>query len=300
MMDAVTVAVSIGPSLRKVRSQIETMFTEVLADPSAPDCRLRAAMRYASRGGKRLRPLMVKASASLFGVPAQQSLWAGLAAECIHVQSLIHDDLPCMDDDDLRRGSPTVHRAFDEATAVLAGDAFLALAFQLLARPDVHPDGRVRAALIGALAAAVGPSGMAAGQMLDLTADDDRDLQDIMRLQRLKTGALLGWCVEAGAILGDAPAPHRKLLRGYAHCVGLAFQIADDLLDVEGEEAIVGKRLGKDAAMGRRTFVSLMGVERARAQAEFLTAQSIDYLRKIDGDTSLLEAIALFTIKRQH
>jgi farnesyl diphosphate synthase len=293
---------AIGPSLRSTAAEIDALFQTVLPDPPDPSRRLFEAMRYAAvGGGKRLRPLLVVASSSLFQVPREHALRAALAVECVHVHSLIHDDLPCMDDDDLRRGKPTVHRAFDEATAVLAGDALLALAFEILGGVETHPRGDVRAELVVELARAAGASGMAGGQMLDLLPQCDAlDLDAVMRLQRLKTGALIGWCVEAGAIMGGASSDLRTSLRGYAHCLGLAFQIADDLLDHEGDEARVGKRLQKDEEQGKETFVSLLGAGRARRQAELLVAQAIDHLQSFGDDGALLSAIAEFAVKRDH
>jgi farnesyl diphosphate synthase len=206
-----------------------------------------------------------------------------------------------MDDDDLRRGKPTVHRAFDEATAILAGDSLHALAFEVLAEEATHEDPFVRAELIAELARASGPSGMAGGQMLDLTAGEAKpDLAAVTRLQQLKTGALIGFCLEAGGIMGRIPVEGRRPLRGYARDVGLAFQITDDLLDVEGEEEKTGKRVGKDKAAGKETFVSLLGVERARQQAEMLVAQGIEHLHGFGAEADLLRAIARFAIERDH
>ena len=283
----------------RIRADLDAMFTSLLSAPDDQSARLFEAMRYAALGGKRLRPLLTIASANLFDVPESHSMWAGLAVECIHVHSLIHDDLPCMDDDDLRRGRPTVHCAFDEATAVLAGDALLALAFEILADPATHPSGEIRAQLIAELARASGASGMAGGQMIDLVAEGSvLDIDGITRLQRLKTGALIGWCVEAGAILGEAAPELRLSLRGYAQCVGLAFQIADDLLDCRGDESAVGKRLGKDAARGKATFVTLLGEQRAQRQAELLVEQAVDHLRAFGGSAAQLETIARYAVTR--
>ncbi|MEL7182378.1 MAG: polyprenyl synthetase family protein, partial [Pseudomonadota bacterium] len=224
------------------------------------------AMRYAVGGGKRLRAYLALEAASLFDVPRDRALRAAAAIECVHAYSLIHDDLPCMDDDDLRRGQPTVHRKWDEATAVLAGDALQTLAFEIVTDPATHPDGAVRANLALTLAQAAGGQGMVLGQALDIaaeTAGAPLTLDDISRLQRLKTGRLLEWPCRAGAVLAGAdPAP----LLDYAAKVGLAFQIADDLLDVEGDPEKAGKALRKDDQAGKATFVSLMGVEAARAQ----------------------------------
>jgi farnesyl diphosphate synthase len=302
MADALQAAVAMVPAMRRTGAEIDRLIEVTLVDPPDPRRQLYEAMRYAAvGGGKRLRPLLVVASASLFGVPRRQALRAGLAVECVHVHSLIHDDLPCMDDDDLRRGKPTVHRAYDEATAVLAGDALLALAFETLADPATHPNSEVRSTLVLELAKAVGVGGMAGGQMLDLLPwTEDVDLAAVTRLQRLKTGALIGWCLDAGGIMGLAAPDLRTHLRGYAHCLGLAFQIADDLLDCEGDEAKVGKRVGKDSAQGKETFVSLLGPERARTQADLLTAQAVDHLRAFGEEADLLRAIAHFAVKRDH
>jgi farnesyl diphosphate synthase len=287
-------------SLDWIAVQIDALFDELLQLPSDPSSRLVEAMRHAAiGGGKRLRPLLVCASADLFGVPRMHSLRAGLAVECIHVHSLIHDDLPCMDDDDLRRGKATVHVAYDEATAVLAGDSLLALAFEILCDPDTHPDAEIRAELTRELASAAGFSGMAGGQMLDLLAPNATlDIEAIARLQRMKTGAIIGWAVEAGAILGAASSEQRLSLRGYAQNVGLSFQIADDLLDADGDPKIVGKRLRKDEAQAKETFVSLLGKHRAKRQAELLVDQAIEHLRSFGRSADLLASIAQFTIRR--
>jgi farnesyl diphosphate synthase len=257
------------------------------------------AMRYAClNGGKRLRPLLVTATAELFGVQKSRALRTAAAVEMVHCYSLIHDDLPAMDDSDLRRGRPAVHKAFDEATAVLAGDALLTQAFEVLADPDTHEDPGVRCALVAGLAKAAGPHGMVAGQMLDLIAEKQEfDLGATTRLQRLKTGEMIAFSCEAGAILGKATAPLRHALRAYAHDIGLAFQIADDLLDVEGTEAETGKPVGHDA--GKATFVSILGPERARAQAQALTEQALQYLKVFDGRATLLEAVAEYVLTRR-
>jgi farnesyl diphosphate synthase len=290
---------SLATSLKMACDDIDGMFDRALKLPGDARDRLYSAMRHAAMGGgKRLRPVLVAASADLFGVPRSQALRAGLAVECIHVHSLIHDDLPCMDDDDLRRGKPTVHKAFDEATAVLAGDALHSLAFEVLADPATHPDGGVRCELARDLAMAVGAGGMAGGQMLDLLPQQEADFDAVIRLQRLKTGALIGWCLEAGAVLAEATQAARMSLRGYGQCLGLAFQIADDLLDVEGNEEKAGKRLRKDGAAGKATFVSLLGRERAREQAKMLIEQAKEHLRPFGTDAALLRAIADFAINR--
>ncbi|HEV2746512.1 MAG TPA: farnesyl diphosphate synthase [Allosphingosinicella sp.] len=283
-------------------AEIDRLFSELLAVPADPRARLYEAMRHAAiGGGKRLRPLLVGAACGLYLVDPARAHRVGLAVECIHVYSLIHDDLPCMDDDDLRRGKPTVHKAFGECTAILAGDALHALAFEVLADEATHEDPFVRAELIAELARASGPSGMAGGQMMDLMAAETAfDLPAVTRLQQLKTGALIGFCLEAGAIMGRVPPDGRTKLRGYARDVGLAFQIADDLLDTEGEEARIGKRVGKDAAAGKETFVSLLGADRARRQAELLVEQATAYLQSFGPEADLLRAIARFAVERDH
>ena len=301
MIDSIRAAVALGPSMRRAAAEIDSLFEAILPDPPDPRRRLFEAMRYAAvGGGKRLRPLLTIAASDLFRVPRESAIRAGLAVECVHVHSLIHDDLPCMDDDDLRRGKPTVHRAYDEATAVLAGDALLALAFEILGDRAMPVSGDIRAELVFELARAAGASGMAGGQMLDLFPAEALDLDSITRLQRLKTGALIGWCVEAGAIMGQASAESRTSLRGYAHCLGLAFQIADDLLDHDGDEARVGKKLRKDDGQGKVTFVTMLGVDRARRQSQLLVDQAIEHLQGFGRDSGLLAAIARFAISRDH
>ncbi len=292
----------LASAMDEVSADIDRLFSELLAVPPDPRAPLYEAMRHAAiGGGKRLRPLLVVATADLFHVDRARALRAGLAVECIHVYSLIHDDLPCMDDDDLRRGKPTVHKAFSESAAILAGDSLHALAFEVLADEATHEDPFVRAQLVAELARAAGPAGMAGGQMMDLEAEDvSLDLGAITRLQQLKTGALIGFCLEAGAIMGRLPAEGRTSLRGYARDVGLAFQIADDLLDAEGDESRTGKRVGKDTHRGKETFVSLLGPERARQQADLLVSQAVEYLQSYGAEADLLRAIARFAVERDH
>lgn len=289
-------------ALDSVSSGIDSAFDALLDVPADARARLYEAMRYAAiGGGKRIRPLLVVAACDLFKVDRERAMRVALAVECIHVYSLIHDDLPSMDDDDLRRGKPTLHRAFEESTAILAGDSFHALAFEILGDEATHADPFVRSDLVAELARAAGPAGMAGGQMMDLIAAEmGLDLAAVTRLQQLKTGALIGWCVEAGAIMGRAPAEGRTGLRGYARDVGLAFQIADDLLDHEGLEEKAGKRVGKDAAAGKETFVSLLGPERARQQADMLVDQAIEHLHGFGEDADLLRAVARFAVERDH
>jgi farnesyl diphosphate synthase len=286
--------------LDAVARDIDRAFDLLLPLPGDPRDRLFEAMRHAAiGGGKRMRPLLVSAAARLFNVSADAALRVGCAVEAIHVYSLIHDDLPCMDDDDIRRGKPTVHKAFDEASAVLAGDALHALAFEWLAEDETHPDPFVRSELILELGKASGPSGMAGGQMMDIAAEHQTfDLQSVTRLQQMKTGALIAFCLEAGAILGRVAHEGRGPLRGYARDIGLAFQIADDLLDAEGDATTAGKAVGKDAAAGKATFLSLMGVERAREQAHMLVEQAIAHLHNYGPEADLLRAIARYVIER--
>ncbi|HZG08968.1 MAG TPA: farnesyl diphosphate synthase [Allosphingosinicella sp.] len=289
-------------ALERIAAEVDEGFAVLL--PVPPDARapLFEAMRYAAiGGGKRLRPLLAVASAALFHVDRGRALRTGLAAECIHVYSLIHDDLPCMDDDDLRRGKPTLHKAYDECTAVLAGDSLHALAFELLGDEATHEDPFVRSELVVELARAAGPGGMAGGQMMDIaTSHSALDIAAVTRLQQLKTGALIGFCVEAGAIMGRVPPEGRTRLRGYARDLGLAFQIADDLLDEEGEEEKTGKKVGKDRDRGKETFVTLLGRDRARQQAELLVEQAIAHLASFGSEAELLRAIARFSVARDH
>jgi farnesyl diphosphate synthase len=294
--------VHLGPALEQVGADIDRAFDQLLPVPEDARVGLYEAMRYAAiGGGKRVRPLLVVAACNLFHVARDRALRVALAVECVHVYSLIHDDLPSMDDDDLRRGKPTLHRAFDESTAILAGDSLHALAFQILAEDSTHEDPFVRAELILELARAAGPAGMAGGQMMDLKASQMRlDLAAVTRLQQLKTGALIGWCLEAAAIMGRVPPEGRTGLRGFARDIGLAFQIADDLLDHEGIEEKAGKRLGKDKDAGKETFVSLLGAERARQQARLLVDQAIAHLHSYGEEADLLRAIARFTAERDH
>jgi farnesyl diphosphate synthase len=292
----------LAPALDQVRAEIDAFLSDLLEVPPDPRSRLYEAMRYAALGGgKRLRPLLVLASSALFHTARERAVRVGGAVECLHVYSLIHDDLPAMDDDDLRRGKPTLHKAFGEATAILAGDALHALAFEIVADEATHEDPFVRAELVAELARAAGPAGMAGGQMMDLAAaEGSLDLSAVTRLQQLKTGALIGFCLEAGAIMGRVPPEKRTKLRGYARDVGLAFQIADDLLDEEGLEERTGKKVGKDRAAGKETFVTLLGRERARQQADLLVRQAVDFLKSYGAEADLLRAIARFAVERDH
>lgn len=288
-------------AMKETAAAVDRRFNAVLKESDGLEGRLIEATRYASIGaGKRMRPLLVVGSAQLFGVDLMSAIQVGTAVECIHTYSLIHDDLPAMDDDDLRRGRPTVHKAYDDATAILAGDGLQALAFELLASPETHADPHVRVELVAALAKASGFAGMVGGQAIDIAAEQEGDLDigAITHLQRLKTGALILFSAEAGGILGKADPYHREALRGYAQAVGLAFQIADDLLDVEGDAQTVGKATQKDEQAGKATFVSLMGVERARSQANYLIDQALEYLDSFGEEASLLRGLARFVVTR--
>lgn len=268
--------------------------------------RLLDAMRFSSLGGgKRLRPFLVVESAALFDVPGRNSLMAGAALECVHCYSLAHDDLPAMDNDDLRRGRPTAHKAFDEATAILAGDGLLTFAFDILARPETHADAEVRLKLVAALARAAGLGGMVGGQMLDLAAEGRFDAalptlgeQDVKTLQAMKTGALLRFGCLAGAILGKANQSQRNALERFGSALGEAFQIADDLLDLEGDPAKVGKATGKDAAAHKATLVGVLGPAVARRRLDSLVAEAQAALEPFGDDADVLKAAARFVATR--
>ena len=291
-------------TLKKALTANAKEVTDVLDDllqlGDGPESRVVEAMRYTTlAGGKRIRPFLVTASADLFNVSRERSLRVAAAVEMVHSYSLIHDDLPAMDNDDLRRGKPTCHIKFDEATAILAGDALLTKAFEVLSDEETHGDATVRAELISAMAKAAGDAGMVGGQMMDLFAEDhDLNMPEITRLQRMKTGALIAVSCESGAILGKASENARHVLHAYAHDVGLAFQIADDLLDVDGDEKEIGKKTGKDAAAGKATFVSLLGVDRAREQAEVLADQAASHLEIFAEKGKLLKDLAHYVVNR--
>ena len=292
----------LADALADIQREVDAAFDAMLPVPQDTRARLVEAMRYAViGGGKRVRPLLVAAVAGLYDVDRTVAVRTGCAVEAIHVYSLIHDDLPCMDDDDLRHGKPTTHKAFDESTAVLAGDSLHALAFEILADPSLSGDPFLRVVLVMTLAMASGKDGMAGGQMMDMMAEGaDYDLHTITRLQQLKTGALLAASVEMGAILGKIAPEGRAHLRAYARDIGLAFQIADDLLDVEGDAALAGKALRKDAVQGKQTFVTLMGVEGARAQARALVDQAVARLAGHGREADLLRALARYIVERDY
>jgi len=292
----------LADGLKRIQADILAAFDALLPVPADPRAQLFEAMRYAAMGGgKRVRPLLLAAVAEMYGVDRDAAVRAGVAIESVHVYSLIHDDLPCMDNDDLRHGKPTVHKKWDEATAVLAGDSLHCFAFEVLADPAMSGDPFVRAELIQVLATAAGSHGMAGGQMMDIVAESSTfDLQTVTRLQQLKTGALLAASVEMGAVLGKVPHEGRKHLRAYARDIGLAFQIADDLLDHEGDEQAAGKALRKDADKGKETFVSLLGADRAREQARMLVDQAIGHLAQHGKEADLLRELARFIVERSH
>ncbi|MCS6761317.1 MAG: polyprenyl synthetase family protein [Candidatus Devosia symbiotica] len=272
-----------------------------LSGPGPAAKRLVAAMRYGSlNGGKRLRPLLVRQAAAIFQVPANQTLTAGLAVEMVHCYSLIHDDLPAMDDDDLRRGRPTVHKAYDEATAILAGDALLTQAFALLAEPQCHPDPVVRIALVTELAKGSGGGGMVGGQMRDIEGEQDIfSGDDISAMQAMKTGALIRASVRMGAILGGADARGLAVLTAYAEAAGRAFQLADDILDVTTSAAAMGKATGKDADMGKQTLVNILGIDGARQHLSNTVAAALSALRTFGPKADGLRATARYFASRE-
>ncbi|MCB4770798.1 polyprenyl synthetase family protein [Ancylobacter sp. Lp-2] len=302
-------AETLPDALSRCADAVAAALEQAIARAQPVSDRLSRAMRHAAlAGGKRLRPFLVVESAALFGVPMERALPAAIALECVHCYSLAHDDLPAMDDDDLRRGQPTVHRAYDEATAILAGDGLLTLAFEILAEPTTDPDPAVRIALVASLARAAGGEGMVGGQMLDLAAegrfaDAGRpapDLAGVARLQELKTGALLRHACEAGALIGRAAPPEMAQLNTYSRVIGRAFQIADDLLDVEGDAAAVGKAVGKDSAAGKATFVELLGVAGARAELDRLVGEAHAALAGFGTRATLLQEAARFIAERRN
>ncbi|GGN45489.1 farnesyl-diphosphate synthase [Novosphingobium indicum] len=292
----------LAEGLVRIAEEVDAMFDALLPVPSDARARLIEAMRYAAiGGGKRLRPLLLASVAEMYGVQRNAAIRAGVAIEAIHVYSLIHDDLPCMDDDAMRHGKPTLHLAYDEATAVLAGDSLHAFAFEVLADPATSADPFTRIELVQTLGHASGAQGMAGGQMMDLVAENsDFDLQTVTRLQQLKTGALLGAAVEMGAVLGRVSPEGRTHLRGYARDIGLAFQIVDDLIDHEGDAEVAGKAVGKDAEAGKQTFVSLLGADRAREQARMLVEQAVEHLAQHGREADLLRAVAHYIVERDH
>ncbi len=289
-------------ALRESAAAVERAIDTLLPLPEGGEARLLEAMRYATLGGgKRLRGFLVMETAKLFSVSPTCAARVAASVEMLHAYSLVHDDLPAMDDDDLRRGKPTCHRAYDEATAILVGDALQCRAFEVLSEHDTHSDPLVRADLVCALASAAGARGMVGGQMIDmLAADKALSPPEITRLQTLKTGKLIQYSAEAGAILGRAPAAHRHLLAAYGRDIGAAFQIADDILDVESTSEELGKAAGKDQASGKATLVSVLGVERARAHATMLAEQAAAHLDHFGENADLLKALARYMVTRRN
>ena len=306
----------ISPFLSRLEAtakDTDDLLDQLLSGSPAPGelarpARLIEAIRYSSLGGgKRFRPFLVVECAGLFRVPRQQALMTGAALECVHCYSLVHDDLPAMDDDDLRRGQPTAHKKFDEATAILVGDGLLTFAFDILSRTQTHPDPAVRVELVGALARASGIGGMVGGQMLDLAAEG-RFIADgpqrlgeegVLTLQAMKTGALLRFACLAGGVLGLATPQQRKALERYGAAVGQAFQIADDLLDVEGDTALVGKQTGKDAKAGKATMVDILGADGAKARLRDLVTEAEQALAPFGDSAAVLIEGARFVADRR-
>ena len=288
-------------ALARVEAEVEAALDDLLPAPEGAEARLAEAMRYATLGGgKRMRAFLAAETAALFKVDRRCAARVGAAIEMLHAYSLVHDDLPAMDDDDLRRGKPSTHKAFDEATAILAGDALQARAFEVLAEPDTHSNPEARCELVAALGLAAGARGMAGGQMIDMLAEGQSlTVEQIIRLQALKTGRLIQFSAEAGAILGRAAPLQRLMLAAFGRDLGAAFQIADDLLDAEGTTEETGKTAGKDAAAGKATLVAVLGAERARAQADLLAAQAARHLDSFGERAGLLRELAAFVVARR-
>src|SRR5580658_5571324 len=303
----VSTPTELAAAMTHVAGVVESELTSLLPPEEGAEARLATAMRYATLGGgKRLRAFLVMQGAELFAVSETCAARVAASIEMLHAYSLVHDDLPAMDDDDLRRGKPSTHKAFDEATAILAGDALQARAFEVLAEPDTHSDPQARCELVAALGAAAGARGMAGGQMIDMLAatlseaGQTLDGPAVTRLQALKTGKLIQFSAEAGAILGRAPTMQRHVLAAYGRDLGAAFQIADDLLDAEGSAEETGKRTGKDHVAGKATLVAVLGVERARQQADMLARQAADHLDGFGDRAALLRALASFVVARRN
>ncbi|MGB5904519.1 MAG: polyprenyl synthetase family protein [Xanthobacteraceae bacterium] len=308
-MTTATSSQDFAKRLDATAADTEALLGQLLSDTLLPDeiarpRRVMEAMRYSTLGGgKRLRPFLVVESSAVFGVPRPSALLAGAALECIHCYSLIHDDLPAMDNSELRRGRPTLHKQYDDATAILAGDALLTLAFDIISRDELHSDPMVRLLLTRALARASGIGGMVGGQMLDLAGEGrfgDREPVDVARLQQMKTGALLRYGCIAGAILGQASREDYQALDDYGRALGEAFQIADDLLDVEGDAAALGKQTGQDAALGKTTFVTQLGVEGAKQRVRDLIAKADSALAPFGARGDVLRATARFVAERKN
>lgn len=292
---------SLQEALQECVVGVNKTISRLLPNTEMAEARLYDAMRHGVlSGGKRLRPFMVMQSAKLFNVDSARARRVAAAVEFLHCYSLIHDDLPAMDNSDLRRGVPTVHIRYDEATAILAGDALLTLAFEVLSDRDTHPDPYVRVELVRKLAEASGPQGMVGGQMLDLIGEEQEfDLGTISRMQRMKTGKLMAFACEAGAILGKADEPHKKALCNYAYDLGLAFQVTDDILDVEQTSGMTGKPANQDEKAGKSTFVSTMGKEQAKTRADMLVQQACSHLNVFEGRADMLKELAHYVLQRR-
>jgi farnesyl diphosphate synthase len=294
-------AARLAEVMKRRAQEIENAIDILLPLPDGQEKRLIEAMRYAVLGGgKRMRGFLVMEVASLFSVAPACAARVAASVEMLHAYSLVHDDLPAMDDDDMRRGQPSCHKAFDEATAILAGDALLTRAFEVLVDSDTHSDSQARCELVAALGAAAGARGMVGGQMIDMLSEGQAlSAPEVTRLQALKTGRLIQYSAEAGAILGRAPAHQRHLIAAFGRDLGAAFQIADDILDTEGTEAEIGKTVGKDAAAGKATMVSIMGLGQARAHAAMLAEQAANYLASFGERAGTLAALADFVVSRR-
>ena len=288
--------------LGEAAQRVNDVLSQLLPPAEGPEAPLMAAMRYAALdGGKRLRPFFTLEAGRMFDADEGNLLRAAAAIECVHTYSLVHDDLPCMDDDDLRRGRPTLHREYDEVTALLAGDALLTFAFEILADRATHPDPQMRCRLITGLAKAAGPLGMVAGQMADMAGEDlGSDLIAVTRMNRLKTGALINFAVEAGALIGCASDAERTALSRYAHDVGLAFQMVDDLLDAEGVVRDTGKAVGKDADQGKVNFVTVLGADAPPERVRMLASQDQRHLSIFGRRAHVLSEAVDFIVERRH
>ena len=301
-MAEVLIDTDLAGAMADTATAVEDVLRRELPEPKGPAARLHDAMRYgALGGGKRLRAFLVRTGARLAEADDEGALRVAAAVEMMHAYSLIHDDLPAMDDDDMRRGKPSCHIAFDEATAILAGDALLTGTFEVLSHEATHPSAEIRLELVRALAEASGASGMVGGQMIDLAAQHQgADFDLITVLERMKTGALIAFSCEAGAILGECSEPVRDVFRAYGYDIGLAFQIVDDLLDVTGDEAALGKKVGKDAAAGKATFIGALGVEGARREARSLIDRGVARLDGFGADAEPLRALGTFVLQRRN
>lgn len=301
MTDEHALASELETALEETADRVTVALDALIPRPDGPEGRLMSAMRYAALGGgKRMRPFLVVQAGRLLEVDERALLRVAAALECVHTYSLVHDDLPCMDDDDLRRGRPTVHRAYDEAMAVLAGDALLALAFEIICHPDTHPDPRARSEVARRLAVASGARGMVGGQAIDLESERlNVEVSVLTRMHRMKTGALISFACEAGAIMARASDDVFSALNGFAHDLGLAYQIIDDILDAEGEAETLGKSVGKDAERGKSTFVTALGVDGAREQARLLAAQAKSHLDLFGARATLLTQVTDYVLARR-